>query len=227
MPVFSLGDELIFPHPVVCDPDGLLAIGGDLSPARLLLAYRWGIFPWYHEGQPLLWWWLAPRLMVRPENVHVSHSVRNCINKGTFKVTFNQAFKMVMSNCATVYRPGQSGTWIMPEMMDAYSELHQLGYAHSVEVYDAEGLAGGLYGILLGNIFVGESMFALRPNASKVGFITLAQRLAKEGLAWIDCQQDTPHMRSMGAELMDENDYLKVLQQNQLDILCGREKTRL
>jgi leucyl/phenylalanyl-tRNA--protein transferase len=214
MPVYSLDDELIFPHPSLREPDGLMAVGGDLSPDRLLLAYRWGIFPWYHEGQPILWWWLAPRLMVRPGDVHVSHSVRNYINQGKYKVTFDQDFTAVMHRCSSVKRVGQEGTWIMPEMIDAYTTLHQLGYAHSVEVWEDDVLVGGLYGIALGRIFFGESMFAEKPNASKVGFIQLAKHLAAKGFLWIDCQQDTPHMRTLGADLVEENDFLDILRKN-------------
>ncbi|MDZ4749413.1 MAG: leucyl/phenylalanyl-tRNA--protein transferase [Saprospiraceae bacterium] len=214
MPVYSLDDELIFPHPVLRDPDGLMAVGGDLSPERLLLAYRWGIFPWYHEGQPILWWWLAPRLMVRPGDVHVAHSVRNYINQKKYKVTFDQDFATVIHRCSSVKRVGQDGTWIMPEMIEGYSVLHRLGYAHSVEVWENDKLVGGLYGIALGRIFFGESMFAEKPNASKVGFIHLAKLLEEKGFLWIDCQQDTPHMRTLGADLVEEDDFLKILRKN-------------
>ncbi len=214
MPVYSLDDELIFPHPILREPDGLMAVGGDLSPERLLLAYRWGIFPWYHEGQPILWWWLAPRLMVRPGDVHISHSVRNYINQKKYKVTFDQDFTTVMQRCSSVKRIWQEGTWIMPEMIDAYTTLHQLGYAHSVEVWDGDQLVGGLYGIALGKIFFGESMFAEKPNASKVGFVTLARHLESKGFLWIDCQQDTPHMRTLGAGLVEEDDFLAILREN-------------
>lgn len=219
MPVFSLDDELIFPHPVLRDPDGLLAVGGDLSPERLLLAYRWGIFPWYHEGQPILWWWLAPRLMVRPQQVHISHSVRNSINQNRYRVTMDQDFTTVMNHCQTVHRKGQRGTWILPEMIEAYTALYQYGYAHSVEVHDEAGLAGGLYGIAIGRIFFGESMFSEKPNASKVGFVYLAQYLHEQGFLWIDCQQDTPHMRTLGATLIEEEDFLSILRENQIHLL--------
>lgn len=214
MPVFLLDKSLIFPHPELREPDGLLAVGGDLSPDRLLLAYRMGIFPWYHEGQPLLWWWLCPRLMVRPAEVHISHSVRNFINRKVYQITFDRAFRQVMESCAFIPRPGQSGTWIMPEMIDAYVVLHEMGYAHSVEVWEGDILAGGLYGLALGHIFTGESMFALRSNASKVGFVALAQHLAGMGYQWIDCQQDTPHMRSLGGSLVEEPVFIEMLRRN-------------
>ncbi len=226
MPVFALDDELIFPHPSLREPDGLMAVGGDLSPQRLLLAYRWGIFPWYHEGQPILWWWLAPRLMVRPEDVHVSHSVRNVINKKKFTVIFDRDYTTVMKRCGSVSRAGQEGTWIMPEMIEAYTTLHQLGYAHSVEVWEGDQLVGGLYGIALGRIFFGESMFAESPNASKVGFVFFAKHLASLGFLWIDCQQDTPHMRSLGADLVEEEDFMDILRENQRYILHDKNQGR-
>ena len=218
MPVYALDDELIFPHPLLREPDGLMAVGGDLSPDRLLLAYRWGIFPWYHEGQPILWWWIAPRLMVKPKDVHVSHSVRNYINQKRYTVTFDKEFETVMQRCGDVNRPGQDGTWIMPEMIQAYTTLHRMGYAHSVEVWEEEKLVGGLYGIALGKVFFGESMFAEKTNASKIGFIHIAQHLANLGFLWIDCQQDTPHMRSLGASLVEEEDFLTLLRENQKNI---------
>ncbi len=214
MPVFLLDEELIFPHPELREPDGLLAVEGDLSPNRLLLAYRWGIFPWFHDGQPILWWWLCPRLMLRPSEVHLSHSVRNFINRKVYRVTFDQDFGAVMEKCASTQRPGQSGTWIMPEMIHAYTQLHQLGYAHSVEVWHDDTLVGGLYGIAVGRIFVGESMFALQPNASKIGFVNLARFLESQGYHWIDCQQDTPHMRTLGAYTINEALYLDILRNN-------------
>ena len=215
MPVYSLDDQLIFPHPILREADGLMAVGGDLSPQRLLLAYRWGIFPWYHEGQPILWWWLAPRLMLRPEDVHISHSVKNYINQKRYKVTFDKEFKTVMQRCGNVPRPGQDGTWIMTEMIQAYAALHEMGYAHSVEVWEDDNLVGGLYGIALGKIFFGESMFAEKSNASKVGFVHLAQYLSSYGFQWIDCQQDTPHLRTLGADLVEEEDFLLILRENQ------------
>ncbi|MGB3078329.1 MAG: leucyl/phenylalanyl-tRNA--protein transferase [Saprospiraceae bacterium] len=225
MPVFSLDDELIFPHPTLCDPDGLLAVGGSLSPERILLAYRWGIFPWFHEGQPILWWWLTPRLMVRPSEVHISHSIRNAINQKKFVVSIDKDFENVIRHCAGVPRRGQSGsTWILPEMIEAYTSLFKSGYAHSVEVTQDGELVGGLYGIALGKIFFGESMFSEKPNASKVGFVFLADFLALRGFEWIDCQQDTPHMRTLGADLIDEDKFLRILKENQIYILTNRNK---
>ncbi len=220
MAVFSLEEDLIFPHPTLCDPDGLLAVGGSLTPERILLAYRWGIFPWFHEGQPILWWWLTPRLMVRPADVHVSHSVRNAINQKKFTVTIDHDFENVIRRCASVPRKGQGGgTWILPEMIEAYTTLFALGYAHSIEVTQDGELVGGLYGIALGKIFFGESMFSEKSNASKVAFVFLADYLALKGFEWIDCQQDTPHMRTLGAKLIDEDEFLRILKNNQTCML--------
>ncbi len=226
MPVFSLDDELIFPHPALRDPDGLLAVGGDLSPDRLLLAYRWGIFPWYHEGQPLLWWWLAPRLMLRPYEIHISHSLQSILRKEIFHITFNTAFAEVMKNCSEIKRMNQDGTWITDDMLEAYLELHQEGYAHSVEVWQDDELVGGLYGIGYGKIFTGESMFAKKSNASKVAFVHLARHLSAKRFEWIDCQQDTTHLRSLGADLIPEDQFLDVLRDNHLFILqTGESKS--
>ncbi len=218
MPVFSLNEEIIFPHPVLREPEGLLAIGGDLSPERLLLAYRWGIFPWYNDDQPILWWWTTPRLMLKPEGVIISHSTRNALNKKNISVTIDQDFEAVMQLCGSISRKDQDSTWIIPEMLEAYKELFRLGHAHCIAVHDESGLIGGLYGIGMGKIFSGESMFALKPNASKIAFIHLCRYLAKEGYEWIDCQQDTPHLRSLGAILIEEEPYLEILKGNQKHI---------
>ncbi len=218
MPVFTLDEALIFPHPVLREPDGLMAVGGDLSPERLLLAYSWGIFPWYHGDQPILWWWLSPRLMVRPSNVHVSRSLNRVLNQKRFTITMNQDFPGVIHHCRTIKRSGQEDTWIMPEMVDAYTTLHKQGDAYSVEVYEEGELVGGMYGIALGKIFFGESMFSKKANTSKIAFVFLANFLANKGFEWIDCQQDTPHMRSLGGELISEEDVLSILRQNQKHI---------
>ena len=216
--------NIVFPHPTLRDPDGLLAVGGSLTPQRLMLAYRWGIFPWFHLGQPVLWWWITPRLMVRPSQVHVSHSVRNTINHHRYHVTFNQDFEGVINRCSNKSRRRQEGgTWIIPEMIAAYIELHMLGIAQSVEVYEDNILVGGLYGIALGKIFSGESMFADKSNASKVGFVFLANHLASKGFEWIDCQQDTPHMRTLGGELVNEDVFLKILRDNQSYMLRNQD----
>ena len=197
------------------EPDGLLAVGGTLSVKRLLLAYRWGIFPWFHEEQPVLWWWTSPRLMMHPADVYVSHSVRTVINQNRFEVTIDRDFKSVIVKCGSVQRKDQDGTWILPEMIEAYTALFEAGHAHSVEVYEDGELVGGLYGIALGKIFFGESMFATKSNASKIGFIHLCKHLQAKGFGWIDCQQDTPHMRSLGGKLIEEVDFLNILRENQ------------
>lgn len=219
MPVFALDENLIFPHPVLREPDGLLAVGGDLQPDRLLLAYRWGIFPWYSQGQPILWYWSCPRPMVGTDKPHVSHSVRNAINQRKFSVTIDTAFDEVVQQCSSIPRRGQEGgTWITDAMKAAYSALFHQGFAHSIEVWSGDELCGGLYGVWLGTIFSGESMFSHRSNASKVGFVWLCDYLHRHGCEYVDCQQDTPHMRTMGSFLMDEEDYLGVLRKNQLRI---------
>ena len=214
-PVFSLDEELVFPHPILSEPDGLLAVGGSLTVERLLLAYRWGIFPWFHEEQPLLWWWISPRLMLRPEDVHISHSLKTILNQKKFSVTFDQDFSGVIEQCKSITRNGQDSTWIMPEMIKAYTALFDQGYAHSVEVYDEGQLVGGLYGVALGKIFFGESMFSAKANASKYGFVCLCKHLQSKGFEWIDCQQDTPHMRSLGGRLISKSKFLDILKENQ------------
>lgn len=214
MPVFSLDQTLVFPHPILREPDGLMAVGGDLSPERLLLAYSWGIFPWYHGDQPILWWWLAPRLMVRTNAVHISRSLKRVLNQQRFQVTIDEDFRGVINQCRDIKRKGQDSTWIMPEMVEAYIQLHRLCHAHSVEVYDGGKLVGGIYGVARGKIFFGESMFSRETNASKVAFVHLAEFLRGRGFTWIDCQQDTPHMRTLGGELISEEDFLTILREN-------------
>lgn len=221
MPVFSLDPNLIFPHPILRDPDGLLAVGGDLSPQRLLLAYSWGIYPWYHEEHPILWWWTAPRLLLKPDAVHISHSMRSFLQKHPYTITINTRFRETVERCGQQPRKDQDGTWILPEMADAYETLHQMGYAHSIEVSEGDNLIGGLYGVAIGKIFCGESMFASKPNTSKLALITLCQWLQEQGFEWIDCQQDTPHLRSMGAVLVEEKEYLSILRKNQKNIFAN------
>lgn len=210
MPVFELSEELIFPHPRLAEPDGLLAIGGDLSIERLLLAYSNGIFPWYSEP-PILWWSPNPRMVLFPEKLKVSDSLRQIINRQKFKITFDQDFAGVIRACAGTKRPDQEGTWIVPEMQVAYIELHNAGFAHSVEAWHNEQLAGGLYGVSLGRVFFGESMFFNIPDASKVALYYLVERLKSWDFTIIDSQQDTPHMRKMGAELIDLGGFLRYL----------------
>lgn len=202
-----------FPNPRLADSRGLLAIGGDLSVARLQEAYCHGIFPWFSEGQPVLWWSPDPRMVLFPEKLRISKSMQQLFNQNVFEVTFDQCFDKVIRNCAEVFRPGQDGTWITANMIRAYEDLHDFGLAHSVEVWQDKKLVGGLYGIYLKNknIFCGESMFSKVSNASKYGFITLVQKLQEEDIRLIDCQVHTNHLESLGAELISRNEFLGYL----------------
>lgn len=211
MPVYNLPEELVFPHPGLAEEDGLLAIGGDLSPDRLILAYANGIFPWYGEGQPILWWSLNPRLVLFPNKLKVSKSLRQNIRSGKYSVTFDENFEEVIRNCATSNRPEQDSTWICDEMIEAYIKLHKLGFAHSVETTMNGKLVGGLYGVSLGKMFYGESMFTKERDASKVALFHLVEKLKSWNFLAIDAQQDTAHMRSLGAETIPLDDFLKLL----------------
>jgi leucyl/phenylalanyl-tRNA---protein transferase len=192
--------------------DGLLAWGGDLAPQRLLAAYRRGIFPWYSEGQPILWHSPDPRFVLVPSQVHVPRSLKKVMNRGTYQVRYDTAFPLVIAACARVPRPGQHGTWITRDMEHAYVELHRLGYAHSVESWANGQLCGGLYGVSLGAVFYGESMFSLAPDASKVAFAALAQRLQGWGFELIDCQVETEHLSRFGAEHWSRRRFIQALQ---------------
>jgi leucyl/phenylalanyl-tRNA--protein transferase len=207
--VLQLGSELWFPPAEHFGEDGLVAIGGDLSPARLLLAYERGIFPWSAPEDPLLWWCPDPRAVLQPQDVKVSKSMRNVLNQDLYTVTLDQDFEGVMRGCAD--RPDE-GTWITEDFIHAYLNLHELGFAHSVEAWDSQGeLVGGLYGVSLGSMFFGESMFAKASNASKVAFITLARQLRTWGFDWIDCQIMNPHLESLGACHIPRQGFLDVL----------------
>lgn len=197
------------------DPNGLLAVGGDLSPRQLLAAYRQGIFPWFDDSQPILWWSPNPRLVISPANLHVSRSMRKLLQKRPFTITTDRAFTDVMRACAEP-RKHQDGTWISEQMITAYQTLHRLGHAHSVEVWQQEVLVGGLYGIHIGKVFFGESMFSRISNASKYGFIMLVLRLQQRGFKLIDCQVHTPHLASLGAEEIPRNAFEKLLLENTL-----------
>lgn len=215
MPVYWLDPEhLIFPDPVYSNPDGLLAAGGDLSKDRLLLAYRSGIFPWYAPGDPILWWSPDPRCVLFPEDLKVSKSMRPYFNQHKYTVTYDRCFKDVMQACATQPRGGQTGTWITREMVLGYTQLHAAGYAHSVEVWKEDQLVGGLYGIAIGKVFFGESMFARASNASKFGFISLVRLLKADGFTLIDCQQETNHLLSLGATTIPRSEFLLALENN-------------
>lgn len=204
-----------FPPAFLADEDGLLAMGGDLGTERLLCAYREGIFPWFGEGDPYLWWSPDPRFVLFPEELKVSKSMRSYFNGNKFQVTFDHCFRQVMEGCRDSFRSGQEGgTWITSEMLEAYQRLHLAGFAHSVEVWQGSTLVGGLYGIALGRIFFGESMFAKVSNASKFGFITLVRILQKRNFQLIDCQQDTPHLGSLGARPIPRLAFLEMLRDN-------------
>jgi leucyl/phenylalanyl-tRNA--protein transferase len=200
MPIYRLTDEIVFPPPDHAEPDGLLAVGGDLSAERLLLAYRLGIFPWYSDGQPVLWWSPDPRIILEPGEFHISRRLGQTLKKGEFKVTFDRAFAEVIRACAASPRKGQHGTWITREMMEAYICLHQMGFAHSAESWLNGELVGGIYGISLGRCFFGESMFFSQTNASKVALATLVQQLITWDFHMIDAQVATEHLISLGAK---------------------------
>lgn len=209
--MFILTNELFFPPLQMADEDGLLAIGGDLSTERLLLAYRSGIFHWYNEDEPICWWSPDPRFVLFPEELKVSSSMRTVLNNGKFRFTTNRAFTGVIQNCKTANRKNQDGTWISPAMQKAYTTLHELGYAHSAETWLEGKLVGGLYGIMLGKIFFGESMFSLKPNASKFAFINYVRQLQKEDVQMIDCQLHTNHLESLGARMILREDFVEML----------------
>ncbi|HPF58350.1 MAG TPA: leucyl/phenylalanyl-tRNA--protein transferase [Candidatus Competibacteraceae bacterium] len=205
-------DNQLFPHPdrALNEPNGLLAAGGSLSPRRLLRAYQQGIFPWYSSGQPILWWSPNPRLVLLPECLQISRSLRKILRNGSFSVTADTAFEAVMTACAAPRGPGE-GTWITPEMLRAYCRLHQLGYAHSIETWHQSELAGGLYGVAVGRVFYGESMFSRVSNASKVALATLARQLHRWEFAVIDCQVRTDHLLRMGAADIPRSLFLELL----------------
>lgn len=195
------------------EPDGLLAVGGDLAPQRILSAYRHGIFPWFSPGQPILWWSPDPRAVLFPDQLKVARSLRKTINKGSYQVRFDTAFARVIRACAATPRRGQNGTWITPEMQQAYIRLHEMGYAHSAESWHGDELVGGLYGMRLGRVFFGESMFSHRSDASKVAFVHLVRRLQEEGVVLIDCQVTTDHLLSLGAEEIPRRRFVELLGQ--------------
>lgn len=212
--MFLLTKDLFFPPLTMADEDGLLAIGGDLSAERLLLAYRSGIFPWYNEEEPICWWSPDPRFVLYPDELKVSNSMKTVLHNGKFRFTINRAFTTVIQNCKTVSRKGQDGTWISSAMQKAYTTLHELGYAHSAETWMDGELVGGLYGVRLGNIFFGESMFSLKPNASKFAFINYVKQLQKENVQLIDCQLHTNHLESLGARMIPRELFAQILVTN-------------
>lgn len=213
MPVYQLSEDLVFPSPHLASKEGLLAVGGDLTRNRLLLAYSLGIFPWYSEGEPILWWSPDPRLVLYPNELKVSRSLDKVINKARFKVTMDCAFERVIKDCARVRLENREGTWIVDEMVKAYCRLHESGFAHSIEAWAGDRLAGGLYGVSLGKCFFGESMFTRISNASKVAFVVLVNHLKSQGFAMIDCQITTGHLTRFGAREISRARYLDELDQ--------------
>ncbi len=211
MPVFRLDDRLVFP-PVHLAEDGLLALGGDLRPERLLLGYTKGIFPWYAENLPILWHSPDPRMVMTTRDLIVQRSLRKAIRRAPYTLKMDTAFGQVLEGCASVPRPGQSGTWLIPEMVDAYHQLHELGFAHSIEAWDGDLLVGGLYGVSLGATFFGESMFSRAPDASKIAFVASVRQLDAWSIGLIDCQVHTDHLERFGAHEVPRGDYLDMLQ---------------
>jgi len=207
--IFRLTERLLFPNPELAEPDGLLAVGGDLSTERLMLAYQTGIFPWYSDDTPILWYSPHERFVLFPDELNISSSMKRVLNSNRFKVTFDKCFADVIRACAAVDRPGQDGTWITDDMMNAYILLHEQGYAHSVEVWQNGDLVGGMYGVAVGAIFCGESMFSKVSNASKTALISLI-KTGKYKL--LDCQVHTDHMESMGARMISKKEYMAMLQ---------------
>lgn len=212
MPVYLLSDELHFPPVHLATPEGLLAVGGDLSPPRLLLAYRNGIFPWYSEQDPILWWSPDPRALLYPREIRISRSLKKTLKKETFKVTIDTVFEDIIRSCARTRTEKGEGTWITNEMVSAYNRLHQLGYAHSIETWHQEKIVGGLYGVSLGRCFFGESMFSTMTDASKVALVRLCDLLIQKKIDFIDCQLPTHHLKSMGAREVSRSDFISQLQ---------------
>jgi leucyl/phenylalanyl-tRNA--protein transferase len=212
VPVYRLTDQHVFPDPNDADDSGLLAVGGDLHPKRVLLAYAQGIFPWPHgDAWPMLWFSPDPRMVLLPSDLHVSRSLRKTCNKGLYDIRFDTAFAQVVRACSTTYRPNQDGTWVTPEMVEAYCRLHEFGFAHSIEAWAAGELVGGLYGLSLGGAFFGESMFAHRPDASKVAFVHLVRQLQTWAFHMIDCQVYTEHLERFGAQEWPRSRFLRAL----------------
>jgi leucyl/phenylalanyl-tRNA---protein transferase len=214
MPIFRLSEKISFPPPHYAEPEGLLAVGGDLSQKRLLLAYRMGIFPWYSQGDPILWWSPDPRMVLYPDEIIISTRLRRVIRNNIFNITFDSAFDHVIQACAQTRVKENQGTWILDEMIDAYSSLHESGHAHSVEAWHEGNLAGGLYGVSIGGCFFGESMFTVIPNASKVALSALCEFLKRQLFDFIDCQIASGHLLRMGARTIPRSQFLKELERS-------------
>lgn len=208
--LFALNNDLVFPPVHLAEPDGLLAMGGDLSTERLLLAYRKGIFPWY-DGNIILWWSPHPRFVLFPGELKISKSTRPLLNKNAFEFTINKAFEQVIHQCRKTMRPGQEGTWITEEVEKAFIRMHKSGYAHSAEAWKDGELVGGLYGMRLGKVFFGESMFSKHSNASRFAFINYVRQLKSEGVELIDCQVYTEYLENFGARFIDREDFIRLL----------------
>lgn len=217
MPLYLPPEADNFPHPFTADAEGFLAFGSNLKVETLLVAYQHGIFPWYNEGDPILWWFTHPRCVLFPSKIKISKSMRPYLNKEKYSWTLDTDFANVMNMCRGTTRKGQHGTWITEEMFEAYNNLHEAGYAHSLEVRLEDKLVGGLYGLAIGKIFYGESMFSIANNASKFGLIMLAKYLQDHDFLLIDCQQETNHVMSMGAEVMEKEKFWEYLQKNPID----------
>lgn len=213
--VFQLSKQIGFPNPRLGEEDGLLAIGGDLSVDRLLLAYSNGIFPWYaFRDEVIQWWCPMQRFVIFPEKIHVSHSMRTLMRKNKYQVSINKAFPEVIRNCGKL-REDQDGAWLGPQIIEAYTRLYEQGFAASVEVWEGEKLVGGLYGVVIGKCFFGESMFSLVPSGSKMALIFLAQKLLEVGGLMIDCQFETAHLKSMGGEYISYDEYMRILKEGE------------
>jgi leucyl/phenylalanyl-tRNA--protein transferase len=223
MPVYLLSETLHFPHPSLATPEGLLAVGGDLRQDRLLTAYSYGIFPWFSDNEPIMWWSPNPRLVLFPQEFKVSKTLKKIIRKNVFQITVDQAFEQVIVECARIRAEKNEPTWIVEDMIDAYCRLHESGYAHSIEAWSQGNLAGGLYGVSLGRCFFGESMFTRRSNASKVALAWLVRYLRDRSFPLIDCQVTTNHLISLGAREIPRQRFLRLLQEAlQTPTLKGR-----
>ena len=214
MPVFRLSDRLIFPPVHLSTPEGLLAVGGDLSVERLLLAYQSGIFPWYSKSEPLLWWSPDPRLVLFPDELVISRSLHKTLRQKRYDISVDKDFHHIITACSSIQRKKQKGTWITEEMVDAYMKLYRLGYAHSVETWWQGQIVGGLYGVSLGRCFFGESMFSTRSDASKVALVYLSRFLSEKGFGFIDCQVPSDHLCRMGARSIPRDEFISRLSQN-------------
>ncbi len=209
--MYHLSEELRFPSPHLATKEGIVAVGGDLKPERVLMAYKSGIFPWFEQDDFLIWWSPDPRMVLFPDQLKISKSMRALMRKHPYEITFNKAFGEVVKACAGVKRFGQTGTWITPGLMEVYEVLHEQGHAHSVEVWDGATLVGGLYGIDVGDVFCGESMFSKASNSSKLALIYLVKELKKNNYKLIDCQVPTAHLASMGAAPISRKEFLSYL----------------